>query len=121
LTGSRDINSINPSDIDDISVLKDAAAAAIYGSRASNGVILVTTKRAKSSDLSLNYSNYIGWQMPTRLPKFLGALDFLKYSGSSQAVIDNYAAGMITNPDKYPIQTGLRNYLLKMVFSNTIT
>ncbi len=56
-----DINDINPNDIDNISILKDAAAAAIYGSRASNGVILVTTKRAKSGQLTLKYSNYIGW------------------------------------------------------------
>lgn len=97
-----DINGINPNDIDNISVLKDAAAAAIYGSRASNGVILVTTKRAKSGELSLTYTNYIGWQKPTELPEFLGALDFLKYSGVSQTVIDNYAAGMISNPDLYP-------------------
>ncbi|MCE5346909.1 MAG: SusC/RagA family TonB-linked outer membrane protein [Bacteroidales bacterium] len=97
-----DLNSINPNDIEDISILKDAAAASIYGSRASNGVILVTTKRAKSGKLSLNYSNFIGWQKPTELPKFLGALDFLKYSGESQSVIDNYAAGMVSNPDLYP-------------------
>lgn len=97
-----DLNSINQGDIEDISVLKDAAAAAIYGSRASNGVILVTTKRAQSSKLSLSYSNFIGWQQPTGLPKFLKALDFLKYSGTAQAVIDDYAAGMVSNPDKYP-------------------
>jgi len=97
-----DINDLNPNDIDNISVLKDAAAAAIYGSRASNGVILVTTKRAKSGELSLKYSNYIGWQKPTELPEFLGALDFLKYSGEPQAEIDAYAAGMTTDPDLYP-------------------
>ena len=97
-----DINDLNPNDIDNISVLKDAAAAAIYGSRASNGVILVTTKRAKSGELSLRYSNYIGWQKPTELPEFLGALDFLKYSGESQTVIDNYASKMSTDPDLYP-------------------
>jgi TonB-linked SusC/RagA family outer membrane protein len=97
-----DLNSINQGDIEDISVLKDAAAAAIYGSRASNGVILVTTKRAKSSKLTLNYSNYLGWQQPTTLPKFLKALDFLKYSGATQAAIDAYAAGMASSPDKYP-------------------
>ena len=97
-----DINSINPNDIEDISILKDAAAAAIYGSRASNGVILITTKRAKSGKLSVNYSGYTGWQKPTGLPKFLKALDFLKYSGYSQEYINNYAAGMKSNPDAFP-------------------
>jgi len=97
-----DINGLNPNDIDNISVLKDAAAASIYGSRASNGVILVTTKRAKTGQLSLKYSNYIGWQKPTELPEFLGALDFLKYSGEPQSKIDAYTAGMATDPDLYP-------------------
>ena len=97
-----DINSLDANDIGDISVLKDAAAASIYGSRASNGVILVTTKRAKGGVVSVSYNNYIGWQKPDELPKYLGALDFLKYSGASQSFIDNYAANMGTNPDKYP-------------------
>jgi TonB-linked SusC/RagA family outer membrane protein len=97
-----DINSVNPSDIDDISILKDAASASIYGSRASNGVILITTKRAKSGELSLNYSSYIGWQKIFNQRKFVGALDYLKYSGATQSEIDNYTAGMISNPDLYP-------------------
>ncbi len=97
-----DINNIDANDIENISVLKDAAAASIYGSRGSNGVILVTTKRAKTGEMSVNYSNYVGWQQVTNQPKFLGALDFLKYSGEKQSVIDSYAANMATNPDKYP-------------------
>lgn len=97
-----DINSIDPNDIADISVLKDAASASIYGSRASNGVILITTKRAQKGGISVSYKNYFGWQKPTTQPKFLGALDFLKYSGESQDKIDEYAANMKTNPDVYP-------------------
>jgi TonB-linked SusC/RagA family outer membrane protein len=97
-----DINRLDGDDIADISVLKDAAAAAIYGSRASNGVILVTTKRATSDVLIVNYRNYFGIQKPTSLPKFLGAIDFLKYSGVDQSVIDNYSSNMSTNPDLYP-------------------
>lgn len=97
-----DINTIDGNDIENISVLKDAASAAIYGSRASNGVILVTTKRAKEGGVSVNYKNYLGWQNPTNLPSFLGALDYLKYTGSDQATIDAYRAGMKTDPDRYP-------------------
>ena len=97
-----DLNTVNPQDIENISVLKDAASAAIYGSRASNGVILVTTKRAKEGGVSVNYKNYLGWQNPTNLPSFLGALDYLKYTGSDQATIDAYRAGMKTDPDRYP-------------------
>lgn len=97
-----DINSIDANDIDNISILKDASSAAIYGARASNGVILVTTKRGKEGQISINYRNYLGWQDPTNLPKFLGSLDYLKYSGSSQAEVDEYAANMARDPYKYP-------------------
>lgn len=97
-----DINGVDPIDIENISVLKDAAAAAIYGSRASNGVILVTTKRSQSGETSIAYNNYLGWQNPTELPKYVGALDFLRAVGTEQSVIDNYAANMGSNPDEYP-------------------
>jgi len=58
---------IDPNDIESISVLKDASASAMYGSRAANGVILVTTKRAKAGKVSVSYSGYVGWQKPTEL------------------------------------------------------
>jgi TonB-linked SusC/RagA family outer membrane protein len=99
---SGNINNIDANDIESISVLKDAAASAIYGSRASNGVILVTTKRANKGKMTINYSNYLGVQSPTGHPKVLNALDYLKYSGESQAKIDEWAANMDSNPDKYP-------------------
>lgn len=65
------MNTINPEDIASISVLKDAASAAIYGSRAANGVILITTKKGKSGETKLNYNAYLGVQSPTRLPDFV--------------------------------------------------
>lgn len=65
------LNDINPDDIASISVLKDAASAAIYGSRAANGVILVTTKKGASGTLTLHYNAYVGKQSPTRLPDFV--------------------------------------------------
>ncbi|MGF6847317.1 TonB-linked SusC/RagA family outer membrane protein [Chitinophaga sp. W3I9] len=71
------INNIDPNVIASVSVLKDAASAAIYGSRAANGVILVTTKRGKSNKLSINYNNYVGWQKPTNLPALTNALDYM--------------------------------------------
>ncbi|MCK4829743.1 SusC/RagA family TonB-linked outer membrane protein, partial [bacterium] len=96
-----DINGVDANDIESISVLKDASASSIYGSRASNGVILVTTNRAKSGELSVNYRNWFGWQKATETPQYLGALDFMKYSGYDQAVIDDYAANL-GDPDRYP-------------------
>ncbi len=62
---------LNPNDIESISVLKDAASSAIYGARASNGVILVTTKKGKKGALQLHYDMYMGLQGITRRPEFL--------------------------------------------------
>ena len=56
------IDHLSPSDIQSIDVLKDAASAAIYGARAANGVILVTTKQGKSGKASIEYDGYVGWQ-----------------------------------------------------------
>ena len=61
------LSGLNPSDIESISVLKDAASAAIYGSRAANGVILVTTKQGRGGELQVQYDGYAGLQQPTRL------------------------------------------------------
>lgn len=65
------LSDINPNDVENISVLKDAASSAIYGARASNGVILVTTKKGKTGSLQVRYNMYIGTQKATRLPDFL--------------------------------------------------
>lgn len=61
------MDAVNPQDIENISILKDAAASAIYGSRAANGVILITTKRGKKGSLSVNYSGRVSFQEPANL------------------------------------------------------
>ncbi|WP_261387422.1 SusC/RagA family TonB-linked outer membrane protein [Chitinophaga pinensis] len=66
---------LNPQDIESISVLKDASAA-IYGARAANGVILVTTKRGKSGKPQLNYSFNQGWSQPTHIPEMSDAAEY---------------------------------------------
>jgi TonB-linked SusC/RagA family outer membrane protein len=72
-----DLNNISPHDIEEISILKDAASTAIYGARASFGVILVTTKRG-SKDMSVRYENYFGFSTPTRVPElYENSLDYL--------------------------------------------
>lgn len=75
VAGSMDDVDVNL--IESISVLKDAASAAIYGSRAANGVILITTKRAKDK-LSVNYRGYVGKQTPTAIPKVTDGLTYMK-------------------------------------------
>ncbi|QTD39113.1 TonB-dependent receptor [Polaribacter batillariae] len=71
----RDLNNINSNDIESISVLKDAAAAAIYGMRAANGVVLITTKRGKGKT-KLNVNVYSALQQPTRMPNFLDSYNY---------------------------------------------
>lgn len=70
------IGDVNPSDVQSISVLKDAASSAIYGSRAANGVILITTKRGSAGKIHVNYSAYAGIQSPTRLPNVLNSVQY---------------------------------------------
>ncbi len=82
VSGNTDDNSsvlasINPSDITNIEVLKDASATAIYGSRASNGVVLITTKRGEDGKAKIQYEGYIGWQ---QLPKQLDVMDLYEYA-----------------------------------------
>jgi TonB-linked SusC/RagA family outer membrane protein len=72
-----DINSVDPNDIESISVLKDAASSAIYGSRAANGVILISTYRAQKDVFRISYGNYVGWQSPTALPKMVSGYDHM--------------------------------------------
>ena len=60
------LDNINPNDIESIQVLKDAASAAIYGSRASNGVVLITTKKGKAGKATINFNMYTGWTEPNR-------------------------------------------------------
>ena len=72
-----DINSLNPSDIESVDVLKDAASAAIYGARAANGVILITTKQGKAGKMSVSYDGYVGAQYLYKKPDVLNAQEYI--------------------------------------------
>ena len=75
----EDMSFLNPEDIADISVLKDASSSAIYGSRAAFGVLLVTTKEGKTNDrVSVKYTNNFGWNSASVLPEFQNTVDQLK-------------------------------------------
>ena len=107
-----DINSINPQDIENISVLKDAAASSIYGSRAPFGVILITTKGGKSGKVTVNYNNNFRWNAPVKMPKQMDSFTFATYyndgmfNGGNTARfspehlqrIKDFQAGILTNP-----------------------
>ena len=72
-----DINSLNPSDIESIDILKDGASSAIYGSRASNGVILIATKQGKSGKIQVSYDGYYGVQNAYKMPSLLNAKQYM--------------------------------------------
>lgn len=109
------LEAVNPNDIESISVLKDAASAAIYGSRAANGVVLVKTKSGKKGKFTVNYNNYFGSQRATYLPKFVyDPIVFMENRNQAQInegkltvdysdeLIEEYRQGMKTNPTMYP-------------------
>ncbi|PGH40718.1 MAG: SusC/RagA family TonB-linked outer membrane protein [Candidatus Nephrothrix sp. EaCA] len=113
-----DVNQVNPNDIENISVLKDAASASIYGSRAAAGVILITTKRAKTDQVSFQYSYENGFDTPTQLPQYMGASRYMelqnelrwndagnganKFPAFSQDLLTNYNQKHLSDPDKHP-------------------
>ncbi|CAG5006244.1 TonB-dependent receptor P26 [Dyadobacter sp. CECT 9275] len=76
-----DIGFLNPNDIADMSVLKDASGAAIYGVRAANGVVIITTKKGKlNMKTRVTYNGYAGLQMPTNVPKMANGQQFAAYA-----------------------------------------
>jgi len=75
---SRDPNLIDPNDVESVTVLKDAASSAIYGSRAANGVILITTKNGKKGPVRLNYSGSYTISRPTQLVDQVNSGDYIK-------------------------------------------
>lgn len=103
-------------DIQDISVMKDAAAASIYGSRAAAGVIIVTTKRAQKDKFSVDYGYSYGIDTPTTIWRTVSAEDYMKgvndlkfndgasseYSEFTKEYIENYAANHAKDPIHYP-------------------
>ena len=105
------MDNINPNDIESISVLKDAASASIYGSRAGNGVILITTKRGSSGQVKINYNNSIGWQALGATPKVASSADYAKLlneADQNEGLAPTYTADQIkkfedgSDPFNYP-------------------
>jgi len=108
------IDNVNPNDVESVTVLKDAASAAIYGSRGAAGVVLISTKRAKEGQSSFEYNYEYGLQKATALPEYASAPEYMRYfneqqtnDGAStgsypQAFIDNFADSNRLFPDKFP-------------------
>ena len=98
------IDNINPADIASIEVLKDAASAAVYGARAANGVVLVTTKKGALGKVKVNYDFSFGWQSPWKQREMLNATQYATlmneaavYNGSEPKFSDPSSLGVGTN------------------------
>lgn len=102
----RPIGDISPSDIASISVLKDAAAGAIYGVRAANGVVLITTKSGKAGSMKVNFNSYYGWQEATVLPEVVDAATYANMINTATGT-ERYTPEMIqkindgSDPDRF--------------------
>ncbi len=124
------INSVSPQNIESISVLKDAASASIYGSRAANGVILITTKKGQSGKVSVNYTGYVSFESVKQnihpVTDYATYMDLVNEGYRNAGYGDNYiySANVIedwrtnsgTDPYLYP-----NNDFFKMTFRNAVS
>ncbi len=97
--GSNPLVDLNPQDIESIDILKDAAAAAIYGSRGSNGVVIITTKKGKSGAARVNVGVQYGISEASRLMSWMNSSQFVSYMRQSAANADRRAGLPPTDPD----------------------
>ena len=131
----QQLTNINPNDIESISILKDAASTAIYGSRAANGVIMITTKRAKEGKVSVSINSFYALQKSVNnpemdMPSYM-KLQKVAYTNAGIAVpakftdagIQEYLQGNQTNPELYPHVNSWFQTLLKTApqFNNNIS
>ncbi len=100
------INSVSPSDIESISVLKDASATAIYGSRAASGVILITTKKGNPGAPTVNYDGYVAIDKVSNLPRVLTAKEWRDYTERENMDVSEIDMGSNTNWFKEITRTG---------------
>jgi len=122
------ISDINPNDIESIEILKDASAASIYGARAANGVILITTKRGKSGKPSISFNTYYGVQTISRPIEFMNSKQFVglveearqndldKYNDDPSYFGDDFDPSVLTNPlENFDLSTGVNTNWLDEV------
>ncbi|RAJ79092.1 TonB-linked SusC/RagA family outer membrane protein [Chitinophaga dinghuensis] len=122
MSGQASLGDLDPADIESVTVLKDAGATAIYGSRGGNGVILVTTKRGKQGVPKFSFLANSTWSQPTQQPKFVGSFqqallenEYAVNSGKipvyTDAQLDTIRLGL--NPDKFANTDWLKEGTLK--------
>ena len=117
--GNNPLSGINPNDIQSIDVLKDASASAIYGSRAANGVMVITTKKGKKGKTKFNYNTWFSRSTPYNLPDLLNAQDYTMIK--NEALVNaGKAPGffLTTNPDGSTVDTNWYDVAYKPGFSS---
>lgn len=121
------LNDLDPSDIESFSVLKDASATAVYGTRGANGVVVVTTKRGKAGKLHINYKGNLTYSYSPRMPEYANAYQYATLANEARVVrgnsplytpteIELYRTGL--DPDLYP-NVNWRDVILKDHVWNT--
>lgn len=114
------LNDVDPNNIKSVSILKDAASASIYGTRAANGVILIETKRGRKGELTVGYNGYVGFQKVTALPDFVDSATYATLRNEANANMNlgvAYTDAEIekfrnqSDPDNYPNVPHLKNLL----------
>ncbi|MCH5318538.1 MAG: TonB-dependent receptor [Paramuribaculum sp.] len=103
------LETVNPQDVENISILKDAAASSIYGSRAAGGVILVTTKKGKEGKITINYSDSFRWRHNIRMPKKMDSYNFalIMNEGSINAGAGQWLPDFKVDQIKNYMETGI--------------
>ncbi len=127
--GGNALASINPNDIESIDIAKDAAATAIYGSRAANGVVFITTKKGRAGKARISYNTSVSWVQPYGVPKVLNAQQYTDYknmaAANNQTVNSTNPAGsgytkfaLATDANGKTIDTDWGDYVYQTGFSH---
>ncbi len=109
-----DVSFLNPNDIENISVLKDASSTAIYGIEAANGVVLITTKRGNKSKTTVNYNGYAGWQSVTNAVQMADATEYATII--NELYTQNGQAALFSNPTSFGKGTDWYGQVLRDAF-----
>ncbi|MFC4870851.1 SusC/RagA family TonB-linked outer membrane protein [Negadavirga shengliensis] len=109
------LNALNPADIEQIDILKDASATAIYGSRGSNGVVIVTTKQGKSGRNVISYDGYAGIKSPVNLPNMMGGPRFVEYFDES---VKNGSGRFLDEKEQQNVANGTYTDWIELLLKN---
>jgi TonB-linked SusC/RagA family outer membrane protein len=112
------IDFLSSSDIEDLTVLKDASAAAIYGVRAANGVVLVTTKKGKTDQVNVSYDGYVGYQLPVNIMKLANKDQYVQTLNAANVNTIGYVPKVAAN---YPASTDWYSQLVRNALTHSHT